>query len=110
MPLPPGMNACKELFGQATKVASQLLAWLDETSPANWLAARPTSGWISTRQSTLRLQRYLPLDEPLQPGSVRALAHADINLLTLLPAPEIAGLQLRTLAASGSISITVPAW
>ena len=30
-----------------------------------------------------------------QPGSIRALAHADINLLTLLPAPEVAGLQLR---------------
>jgi isopenicillin N synthase-like dioxygenase len=88
-------QAAAGLFGRAVQIASTLLGWLDEISAAPWAAGRPNSSWLSPRQSVLRLQRYLPLDVPAEPGSIRALAHADINLLTLLPAPEVAGLQLR---------------
>lgn len=97
-PLPPGISgSTNTLSARGVELARQLLGWLDETSPPErWLGARPTSAWISAEQSVLRLQRYLPHDEPSPPGSVRALAHADINLITLLPAPEIPGLQVRT--------------
>lgn len=98
-PLPPGVSdAARDLLGRALEIAKTLLSWLDEQWPEGSLGTRPTSpsSWVSAKQSVLRLQRYKPLDEPTPPGSIRALAHQDINLLTLLPAPEIAGLQLRT--------------
>ena len=99
-PLPPGVSkAAPGLLEQAMEVAKTLLGWLDDEWPDGTLGAKPTamSSWVSSKQSVLRLQRYLPLDEPSEPGAVRALAHADINLITLLPAPEVAGLQLQTL-------------
>ncbi len=97
-PPPPGVSsAARDLLEQATQVARRLLGWLDDAWPGGSLVDQPTSlsSWISPRQSVLRLQRYLPFDHPQPPGSIRALAHADINLLTLLPAPEIPGLQIQ---------------
>lgn len=97
-PVPPGVSgAARELLERAMTVAGQLLGWLDEAWPAGAFvdASRPVSCWLSRRQSVLRLQRYLPLDEPAAPGTIRALEHADINLITLLPAPEVTGLQIR---------------
>ncbi len=45
--------------------------------------------------SILRLIHYFPLDqENLEPGAVRAAAHGDINLITLLMGASAAGLEL----------------
>ena len=45
--------------------------------------------------SVLRLLHYPPLSENADPRSVRAAAHEDINLITLLVSASAAGLQLR---------------
>jgi isopenicillin N synthase-like dioxygenase len=42
----------------------------------------------------LRVLHYPPLTGEIEPGSVRAAAHGDINLLTILPAATQAGLQV----------------
>jgi isopenicillin N synthase-like dioxygenase len=47
----------------------------------------------STR-SLLRVLRYPPLPDHIPDGAVRAAAHEDINLLTVLPASDQPGLEL----------------
>lgn len=48
--------------------------------------------------TVLRVQHYLAQTTEPPAGVVRALAHADINLITLLPAPSRPGLQVRDTA------------
>jgi isopenicillin N synthase-like dioxygenase len=85
-------------FEQAKVLATTLLGWLDRESPAEVSAnfSRPLSGMLAGSSGTvLRVQHYLPPtgDEPAD--SLRALAHTDINLLTVLPAPDEPGLQVQ---------------
>ena len=49
---------------------------------------------IDDGNSVLRLLHYPPIPADAEPGSVRAAAHEDINLLTLLVAAQGAGLEL----------------
>ena len=55
--------------------------------------------WFDTRvqfgNSILRLLHYPPQEEPGPPGSVRAGAHEDINVITLLLGAEEPGLQVK---------------
>ena len=50
---------------------------------------------VNNGNSILRLLHYPPQDNPPPEGSVRAAAHEDINLITLLLGAEEAGLQAR---------------
>jgi isopenicillin N synthase-like dioxygenase len=83
---------------QATAIAKTLLGWVDANTPSDVSAgfSRPLSHMMdgSTR-TLLRVLRYPPLrgDEPA--NAVRAAAHGDINLLTVLPASNEPGLQVR---------------
>jgi isopenicillin N synthase-like dioxygenase len=45
--------------------------------------------------SLVRVQHYLPLEQVEHAAHERALAHRDLNLLTLLPAPSGPGLQVQ---------------
>jgi isopenicillin N synthase-like dioxygenase len=47
-----------------------------------------------SRQTVLRLLHYPPLGDDVEAGALRASAHEDINLLTLLPAGTAPGLEL----------------
>lgn len=83
---------------QATSVARTMLDWVEANTPTNVAAAfsRPLSKMLDDSSRTLlRILRYPPLrgDEP--EGAVRAAAHEDINLLTVLPASNEPGLQVR---------------
>ena len=48
----------------------------------------------ATRHTLLRVLHYPPLRGDEEPGAVRAAAHGDINLLTILPAATEPGLQV----------------
>jgi isopenicillin N synthase-like dioxygenase len=48
-----------------------------------------------SEQTLLRLLHYPPLQGEEPEGSVRAAAHTDINLLTVLPAANAPGLQVQ---------------
>ena len=55
----------------------------------------PLSAMIADSPETLmRPLHYPPLAGPLPPGSVRAAAHEDINLITLLPIATAPGLEI----------------
>jgi isopenicillin N synthase-like dioxygenase len=83
---------------KATAVARTLLGWVEANTPDEVASkfSRPLNQMLdgSTR-TLLRVLRYPPLrgDEPA--GAVRAAAHEDINLLTVLPAANDPGLQVR---------------
>ena len=56
-------------------------------------------------QTLLRILHYPPLDGSEEPEAIRAAAHEDINLLTLLPAANEPGLQIK---GTGDSWIDVP--
>jgi isopenicillin N synthase-like dioxygenase len=85
---------------QATEIAKTLLGWVEDNTPAEVADefSRPLNKMLdgSTR-TLLRILRYPPLTGDEEPGAVRAAAHEDINLLTVLPASNEPGLQVRDL-------------
>ncbi len=79
--------------------ASELLTWVERQTPDDVSAnfREPLSGMISgSEQSLLRVLHYPPIEGPVESGAVRAAAHEDINLLTILPASNEPGLQAKT--------------
>jgi len=87
-----------QLFNSLTTMASTLLAWVDENSPADVRAkfSMPLSDMIENCHYTmLRLIHYPPLTGNESKGALRSAAHEDINLLTLLPAATAGGLQVK---------------
>jgi isopenicillin N synthase-like dioxygenase len=76
-----------------TVLATTLLGWLLADDPGQSVACGERSVACGER-SVLRIQHYLPWPEPPRPGTIRALAHTDVNLLTLLPAPSEPGLEI----------------
>ncbi|MCC5792557.1 MAG: isopenicillin N synthase family oxygenase [Legionellaceae bacterium] len=88
----------RQLYQQLTLLAATLLAWLEAELPsqiAEQLSV-PLSDMIANSQQTmLRILHYPPFsgDEPA--GAVRAAAHEDINLITLLVGATRAGLQVQ---------------
>ncbi|MBO0882338.1 MAG: isopenicillin N synthase family oxygenase [Mycobacterium sp.] len=81
----------------ATTVAIRLLDWVQQNTPAtvgdNF--SMPLSKMLDGSTGTLlRVLRYPPLVGEVPAGAVRAAAHEDINLLTVLPASDEPGLEL----------------
>ncbi|GAA3728810.1 2OG-Fe(II) oxygenase family protein [Plantactinospora mayteni] len=90
---PAGMR----YFRQAHELARTLLGWLDLHGDPQVTRRfpMPTAGMIDGSEATvLRVQRYLPQPAGTPGGVPRALAHTDINLVTLLPTPSRPGLQI----------------
>ncbi len=86
---------------QATAIAQTLLGWVEANTPAEvaeQFSVPLTEMMTGSKRSLLRILRYPPLtgDEPAD--AVRAAAHEDINLLTVLPASNEPGLQVRDVA------------
>ena len=88
----PGFRSCfTRLFSAFEQVGARLLRAIaiDLGLPANWFEDPTRHG-----NSILRLLHYPPIPDEGEPGAVRAGAHEDINLITLLLGAEEAGLQL----------------
>lgn len=91
-------DAALRLYDQAGQLARQLLDWVEAETPPD-VAARfsmPLSQMLDGSSNTLlRILRYPPLTGTEPPGAVRAASHEDINLITVLPASNEPGLQVR---------------
>ena len=93
--LKPDLDA---YYQQTIEFASTLLAWVEQHTPTEIAAkfSEPLSNMIqNSDQSLLRVLFYPPLDNDVDPSAIRAGAHEDINLLTLLPAANEPGLQVK---------------
>ncbi len=87
-------------YQQANQLAERLLSWVEQHTPADVAQhySQPLSGMIKNCDNTLlRILHYPPLQAEQRPGAIRAAAHEDINLLTILPAANEPGLQVKTL-------------
>ncbi|WP_022941933.1 2OG-Fe(II) oxygenase family protein [Psychromonas hadalis] len=85
-------------YDQANDLASQLLGWVEKNSPAevSKLFTQPLPDMIKGNEQTLlRVLHYPPLKGDEELGAIRAGAHEDINLLTILPAANEPGLQVK---------------
>jgi isopenicillin N synthase-like dioxygenase len=95
---PEGLSeAAAELYRAAADLGATLLGWLGDQTPPE-VASRlsmPLPQMVSgSRRTLLRILHYPPLTGSEPPGAMRAAAHEDINLLTVLPAATRPGLQL----------------
>lgn len=82
----------------ASQLAAQLLDWVEQYSPKHVSEkySESLSAMIKDTPNTLlRVLHYPPISGNEAPDAIRAAAHEDINLLTILPAANEAGLQVQ---------------
>ncbi len=87
------------LYTQLISLAAELLRWIEENTPTTISKnfSMPLSKMIENSPNSLfRIIHYPPLTGNEQEGAIRAAAHEDINLITLLPAATAEGLQVLT--------------
>ncbi|MDC8832240.1 2OG-Fe(II) oxygenase family protein [Alteromonas gilva] len=87
-----------DYYQQATSLAAELLSWVEDNAPAEVKANfnEPLPQMIDgSEQTLLRVLHYPPLDGQEEPDAIRAAAHGDINLLTVLPSANEPGLQVQ---------------
>ena len=90
-------EAAKRYSNAGSQLAQQLLQWVQDCSPPEVKArySMPLPDMIhGCEQTLLRVLHYAPLSGQENPGALRAAAHSDINLLTILPAATEPGLQV----------------
>ena len=108
-PLPSSISAStQELYDALMRVGRSLLTWLDENSPTNVRQkfSIPLAQMIERSEKNLfRIIHYPPLVGNEEEGAIRAAAHEDINLITILPASTEMGLEVKGV---GSEWIGVP--
>ena len=87
-----------DYFLQANNLATELLNWVEKYSPDNVSEkfSQALSNMVKDSERTLlRVLHYPPLTGDEEVGAIRAAAHGDINLLTVLPAANASGLQVK---------------
>ena len=87
----------KELYRELLGLGSTLLSWIDRETPDDVRSkfTIPLSDMITDcRSNLLRVINYPPLSGDENSGAIRAAAHCDINLITILVAGSQPGLQV----------------
>ena len=102
--VPTGLEEeTRRLYGDLEAIGATLLGWIQDNAPddvrARFSEALPQM-LAGSKQSLLRILHYPPLDEAPEPGAVRAAAHGDINLITVLLAGSAPGLQAQDTAGN----------
>ncbi len=90
----------KQLYGQMTDFAVELLGWIQNNTPDSVRSkfSVPLTDMIQgSKETLLRPIHYPPLTGEEEEGAIRAAAHEDINLITILPAASAPGLEVRDL-------------
>ncbi|ACA86314.1 isopenicillin N synthase family dioxygenase [Shewanella woodyi] len=85
-------------YNKANELAQELLGWIESYAPAEVKAKFSISlpQMIENSQKTLlRVLYYPPMSGDEEMGAIRAAAHEDINLITVLPAANEPGLQVQ---------------
>ncbi|RLV58808.1 isopenicillin N synthase family oxygenase [Parashewanella curva] len=85
-------------YNKANEFAEELLGWIEKYSPSE-VAEHYTQALSSmvheSTQTLLRVLHYPPMKGDEEQGAIRAAAHEDINLITILPAANEPGLQVK---------------
>ena len=86
-----------DYYQRANAFAEELLGWVEAYAPVEVQEkfSIALSEMIKDSDKTLlRILHYPPMTGSEEPGAIRAAAHEDINLLTVLPASNEPGLQV----------------
>ena len=117
--VPPHLNEITlSFFRKMIDMGLIAMLWLQENTDSNiWHRIdRPFPEYLSREHTLLRILRYPPIKGPVKPTATRAAAHEDINLITMLPAANEPGLELKSKstgewfpleAPSGSIVVNI---
>jgi isopenicillin N synthase-like dioxygenase len=95
--LPIGMSdRTRQLFQQLTQIATEILGWIEtsERSPDCLRGLQLSKAIANSSATVLRILHYPPLPAQIADGAIRAAAHEDINLITILPAATATGLEI----------------
>lgn len=98
-PCPPSLQAITEQsFDALFAVAKQLLSWVEEALPYRIKARfdRPLTQMVAEKNTLFRVIHYPPMTDFESKDGVRAHAHEDINLITILPPGTAEGLQVKS--------------
>ncbi|MBU3024004.1 isopenicillin N synthase family oxygenase [Aestuariibacter sp. A3R04] len=88
----------QDYYDRANTLARELLGWIEIHSPkeVSQHYSQPLSDMIeNSDQTLLRILHYPPLKGNEDVDAIRAAAHEDINLITILPAANEPGLQVK---------------
>lgn len=98
---PEGMSPrTREMFTRLERLSIELLGWIQDNTPEHVRSkfSMPlTQMTEGSNETLLRPIHYPPLSGAEEEGAIRAAAHEDINLITLLPAATAPGLQVKDL-------------
>ncbi|HUP57341.1 MAG TPA: 2OG-Fe(II) oxygenase family protein [Bdellovibrionota bacterium] len=98
-PLPNGVTRyTPDLYSRLVSLGSELLQWIEDETPEEVRSRFPlhlTEMIEGSDENLLRILHYPPLSGDEEEGAVRAAAHEDINLITLLPAATAPGLEVK---------------
>ncbi len=87
-----------ELYRQLVETGRELLDWVQKASPDQVRKGftMPLSEMVvGSEENLLRVIHYPPLKGSEEAGAIRAAAHEDINLITLLCSATAAGLEVK---------------
>jgi isopenicillin N synthase-like dioxygenase len=87
----------RELFYLTLDFGKELLVWIERHLPENIQKklSMKLSDMVSLERTLYRILHYPPFNGTEPAGAIRAAAHEDINLITVLPAASEAGLQAK---------------
>lgn len=98
-PCPKHLQAVTEqAFDGLFKVARQLLSWVELALPQDIKKRfdRPLNEMVAENNTLFRIIHYPPMEHFKSVDGVRAHAHEDINLITILPPGTAEGLQVKS--------------
>jgi len=102
--IPPELEIeTRRLHWDLTEIGITLLGWIQDNTPDEVRVrfSEPLSEMLrGSTQNLLRILHYPALEAAPEPGAVRAAAHGDINLITLLLAGSEPGLEARDTAGN----------
>jgi isopenicillin N synthase-like dioxygenase len=87
-----------DLYQRLVNMGNDLLGWIEDCTPADIRNkfSMPLSNMITdSPENLLRIIHYPPLAGNEEAGAIRAAAHEDINLITLLCSATAAGLEVK---------------
>ncbi len=92
------LDELKKYYADTAAFAGKLLSWVEKHSPEDVSKnySQSLSSMVDSSPKTLlRVLHYPPLSGDEEANAIRAGAHEDINLLTILPAANEPGLQVK---------------
>jgi len=88
----------KQLYCELLDIGQILLTWINANTPKMSLINSSVSlpeMIENSRMNLMRIIHYPPIKSDVTDGAIRAAAHGDINLITVLPAASQSGLQVQ---------------